>query len=140
MQAVVNGHVATARVLVDNGAQVNAHDRGGITPIMLAVIHEQPEALELLLDHKADVNARSGAGWTALTFAAWKGDPDLVRTLLAYGAQRNVVDKQGWSPLDYATAPMNAPTAEIDASGAPAPPGRGRHAEVITLLQGRPTP
>ena len=140
MQAILHGHAATARVLLDKGAQVNARDRGGITPVMLAVIHEQAEALQLLLDRKAVVNARSGAGWTALTFAAWKGDPDLVRTLLAHGAQRNVVDKQGWSPLDYATAPLQAPAAELDASGAPAPPPRGRHAEVITLLQGRPTP
>jgi type II secretory pathway predicted ATPase ExeA len=139
MHAVLRGHVEAARVLLDKGAQVNARDRGGITSSMLAVINERPDALKLLLERGADVNARSGSGWTALTFAAWKGDPDLVRTLLKHGANRNVVDKQGWTPLDYATANLQSPPSDSDASDSPPPQG-GRHSEVVPLLQGATRP
>ena len=45
MQAVLYGHVGTARVLLEKGAQVNARDRGGITPIMLAVTWSLPQRI-----------------------------------------------------------------------------------------------
>ena len=87
------------------------------------------------------MNARSGSGWTALTFAAWKGDPDLVRTLLRHGANRNVADKQGWTPLDYATANLQSPPSDSDASDSPGrPPQGGRHSEVVPMLQGANRP
>lgn len=141
MHAVTQGHVEVARALLDKGAQLNARDRGGITSTMLAVINERPDALRFLLDRGADVNARSGSGWTALTFAAWKGDPDLVRVLLKHGANRNVADKQGWTPLDYAAANMLAPPSDLEASEGPLrPPQGGRHAEVVSVLQGTDRP
>jgi type II secretory pathway predicted ATPase ExeA len=127
MLAVVNDHVAAARVLLDGGALVNTRNRGGITPAMLAVINEHPEMLALLLDRGADVNAQSGTGWTALTFAAWKGDAALVRVLLAHGANPTALDKQRWTPLDYAAWKARPPAPEgTDAGAAPDPAGGGR--------------
>lgn len=129
MLAVVNNHVAAARVLLDGGALVNTRNRGGITPAMLAVINEHPEMLTLLLDRGADVNAQSGSGWTALTFAAWKGDTALVRVLLDHGANPTALDKQRWTPLDYAawkTRPPSPAPEGTDAGTAPDPAGGGR--------------
>jgi len=129
MLAVVNNHVAAARVLLDGGALVNTRNRGGITPAMMAVINEHPEMLALLLDRGADVNAQSGTGWTALTFAAWKGDAALVRVLLGHGANPTALDKQRWTPLDYAAwkARPPSPTPDgMDAGAAPDQAGGGR--------------
>jgi ankyrin repeat protein len=143
MLAVVHGHAPAVRALLDSGAQINARNRGGITPTMLAVINERPEVLELLLERGADVNAQSGAGWSALTFAAWKGDPDLVRVLLSHGGNRNAVDKQGWTPLRYAQMRSLSRGVEGTETRPEALPDlergsdleRGRHSEVVPLLQ-----
>jgi ankyrin repeat protein len=116
----------------DGGAKVNARNLGGISPVMLAVINDQPAVLKLLLERGGDVNAQSGTGWTALTFAAWKRDSDLVRVLLGHGANPTAMDKQRWTPLDYApsrTGTPSVPSAEAETTvAAPADPSGGGQA------------
>jgi hypothetical protein len=51
------------------GADVNARDKAGDTPLRLAVVNGQRELAELLLANKADPNARDTAGQTPLDLA-----------------------------------------------------------------------
>jgi hypothetical protein len=73
------------RQLISHGANVNAADIHGRTPLMMAVMQNWPEAVRALLDAHASVNARDRAGHTVLDFV----DPEerhLVQILDAAGA------------------------------------------------------
>ena len=50
------------------GADVNAADVHGRTPLMMAAMHDWPEALRALLDAHANIKARDRAGHTILDF------------------------------------------------------------------------
>ena len=75
-------------VLLDAGADVNAKDVRGMTPLMLAVATDRQnlDVIRALINRKADVNARSLAGETALDWARKIGNPSVVRMLERAGA------------------------------------------------------
>ncbi len=80
--AARRGDVAAAKLLLDKGADVNAVDYRGYTPLILAAQHDRdsPELVRLLLSRGADVHAVA-EGHTALTIAARRGETELVRLL-----------------------------------------------------------
>jgi ankyrin repeat protein len=73
LEAVLEGsHVSRLplfREALARGADVNAADDGGFTPLMAACAYGRPERAELLLSHGADVNRRCKNGYTALWYA-----------------------------------------------------------------------
>jgi Tol biopolymer transport system component len=102
--------VAVAKYLVSKGADVNAKDKGGSTPLHNAVfeetINECVDVVEFLISKGADVNAKDKDGRTPLHIAAFvaaiKGDVDVVKFLVSKGADVNAKDKDGRTPLDWA--------------------------------------
>ena len=54
---------------LDKGADVNARNATGHTPIMMAVMRRRDDAIELLISRKADVNAENDNGKSVLWFA-----------------------------------------------------------------------
>ena len=93
------GDVAAVRALLEKGANVNAVDPLGRTPLMYAASSEIPnlEVVKLLVEHKADVNAKDGhklgadTGWTPLDMAKLRGDTPVVRYLMQAGAKATVL-------------------------------------------------
>ena len=59
------------KTLLDAGADVNAKDGRGMTPLMLAVAtnHQNPAVIRMLLDRGANVDVQSNAGETAADWA-----------------------------------------------------------------------
>ncbi|MHC4416636.1 MAG: ankyrin repeat domain-containing protein [Planctomycetota bacterium] len=98
------GRVEVFQTLFEAGADVNAVDRRGQTPLMSAVQSRKTEAIRTLLAKGAKVDARDQViGGTALTRAAGPfGDASGVQALLEAGADVNVVDKNGMTPLIWA--------------------------------------
>ena len=91
--AAFGGHVDVARLLVSKGADVNARDEHGSTPLhkTTAVLYS-PEAAagqyavaELLLLNGADVNARTDGGTTALRRAIHAGRYKLAALFRQHG-------------------------------------------------------
>ena len=82
MEAAIRGDVRAARLLLENGTEVNAADHRGYTPLLLAAQYDgdSVELVRLLLDHGADVNAVA-EGETPLSLAAKRGETG-VTTLL----------------------------------------------------------
>src|SRR5262245_46224024 len=95
--AIRNGDVRVVRKLLDNGADVNARDAEGNTPLILASFYASPECLELLIEKGADVNAANKAGATPLIRAAT--DYEKTRLLVAGGANVRVRTTFGNTPL-----------------------------------------
>lgn len=102
--AVFFGHAATARLLVERGADVNqaASNAMKVRPLHAAAAARQLELSRLLIERGADVNATQQAGFTPLHEAAATGQMELARLLLAHGAQINAKSDAGKTALTYA--------------------------------------
>ena len=60
------------RVLISEGAEVNARGTNDLTPRMIAAGNSStPEIVALLIEKGAELEAKDNDGWTPLIFAAW---------------------------------------------------------------------
>lgn len=87
------------RELLVAGADPNARDDDGRSPLFSAVLGGSIGLVGLLLESGADVNARDHHGFTALHFAAQEDLPEMARLLIAKGADVNAQDEDGGSVL-----------------------------------------
>jgi hypothetical protein len=100
MYAAENGDPTSVQALLINGADVNARDGQGWTPLMYAAENGDITTVQALLAHKAHVNAKSeGSGWTALMSAASRGHLSVTQALLTNGAEANARDKDDQTAL-----------------------------------------
>ena len=95
--------------LLANGAEVNAKNDNGWTPLHGAATKNASEAAAVLLANGAEVNVTSN-GWTPLYMVAFRNASEAAAVLLANGAEVNVKDNDGWTPLHWA-ADRNASEA-----------------------------
>lgn len=89
-------------LLLAHGADANAKDNGGKTPLFYAAIRGNKAVVELLLAHGADANAKENEGWTPLLWASSGDHKDVVELLLAHGADVNAKNNLGETPLHRA--------------------------------------
>lgn len=95
-------HGVTALLLV-KGADPNARDDLGRTPLMTAARTGDLKSVQHLLKHRADPNlATDKARWTALMWAARRGQLDIITALLEAGADAAMVDAKGETALAIA--------------------------------------
>ena len=92
MRAVEQGDTQEVRVLLSTGANANARDTSGDTPLTRAATLGLLAPAQVLLSFSADPEARSAAGSTPLALAAANGHADLVDLLNNYRAQ---IDARG---------------------------------------------
>lgn len=91
------GRLDAALSLLDMGANINARDDGGWTPLHWAASHDAAEIIRSLIDRGSNVNCVDKNGITPLYLAASKANPSSVRALLESGA--NVHGDDGVSPI-----------------------------------------
>jgi len=84
------------------GADPNARDEDGWTPLHLAATYDGAEAVAALLAGGADLNARDEDGWTPLHVAALVGGAEAVAALLDEGADDGARTAAGLLPADLA--------------------------------------
>jgi uncharacterized protein len=99
------GDLASARLLLAAGANVNDADAWGVSATVLAAHSGFTELVEFLLDQGADANA-IGPGFTALHEAIMRRDERMVTALLAHGANPNT-PLQTWTPERRSSADFN---------------------------------
>jgi ankyrin repeat protein len=99
-------------LLLKNGAEVNAVEPNGRTPLFFAADYGCLPIADILLRHKANVQARDTFGKTPLHKAATFGDDRLVGLLLAHGAVIEAKDNYGFTPLRDAAAVGNSVAAK----------------------------
>ena len=86
MLACYYENVGTARMLLEEGAEVDRLNHRGQTPLGGAAFKGYEEIVALLLRHGADVDADNGAGMTPVMFAALFGRTRVVAQLQDHGA------------------------------------------------------
>lgn len=84
-----NDSAGISKLLAD-GADVNARDREGMTPLMHAALLGNQDLVDLLLSKGAKVNLADNFGVTALMQAAWAGHSQIVQALISAGADPDV--------------------------------------------------
>ena len=94
--------IKIVREAIRLGADVNAKDKFGSTPLHYAALIGQARTVELLISKGADVNAKDDYDWTPLHRAALNGETETVELLILNGSDVNAKNNNGWTPLDYA--------------------------------------
>jgi len=106
--AAKGGQAEIVRELIVKKLKVDAVDRDGITPLMLAASAGDEEVARLLIDNKAKVNRKSQlfndsvANWAPIHFAAFMGDFATMKVLLENGADAEAKEGRGETPLSLA--------------------------------------
>ncbi|XP_072386285.1 poly [ADP-ribose] polymerase tankyrase [Diabrotica undecimpunctata] len=97
-------NVEVAEFLLENGADVNAQDKGGLIPLHNASSYGHLDIAALLIKYNTVVNATDKWGFTPLHEAAQKGRTQLCALLLAHGADPFLKNQEGQAPVDLASA------------------------------------
>lgn len=82
------GLAEMARLLIDNGADLDIRNEDGDTPLHWAAGEGQKELVVILIAHGADTNARGKNGWTPLRLAEAQSQKEIARILVAAGVRR----------------------------------------------------
>jgi ankyrin repeat protein len=124
LNAAGEGDIKAVKQHLAAGADVNAKDENGWTPLHWAAISFDKEVSEYLITMGADVNAaETVSGMTPLHFAAAGDQKEIVELLLASGADVNAKDEprtikngkrvQGSTPLDTANDASHPEIADL---------------------------
>ena len=135
--AVGNSYIDTAKILIENGANINAVDIEGWSALSYAVnngdieiaklllenkakikdelliaikspiVESSINIMKLLIDNKANINYTDENGFSPLNIAIESGDMELTKFLITNGANVNSLMQDGVSLIGYAIAQNN---------------------------------
>jgi len=102
LQAAADGNIAQVKSLLSKGAEINARDERGLTPLHHAASRGHNDIVDLLISKGADTNSKDKWGYTPLYYAIWYENKDIVKLLITKGADVNLKPEKGYPPLHYA--------------------------------------
>ncbi|XP_057325253.1 putative ankyrin repeat protein RF_0381 [Microplitis mediator] len=108
-KAVKHRRVDLIQFLIDNGADLDAVDSTGVTPIFYSIKEYFPSrllTLTLLLDAGADVNSKDLKGRTPLHLACKYRRVDEAKILLKFGADINALSNNKYLPVHYSVSKL----------------------------------
>ena len=141
--AVGNSYIDTAKILIENGANINAVDIEGWSALSYAVnngdieiaklllenkskikdelliaikspiVESSINIMKLLIDNKANINYTDENGFNPLNIAIESGDMELTKFLITNGANVNSLMQDGVSLIGYAIAQNNMDLLQI---------------------------
>ena len=94
-----NGNLEIIKMLVENGAEVDATDSRDQTALQRASMKGHIAIVAYLLDHHANVHHTDKDGVTAILLAAHAGFTGILQLLIDRGADPQRPSSKGWMPL-----------------------------------------
>jgi len=85
LRAAETGDLRRLRLLIADGADINAADAHGWTPLMRAAKNHHLKAVAELITAGARLNAETRNGWNALSIAVKAGSPQIIALLAGAG-------------------------------------------------------
>lgn len=73
-------------MLIDNGADVDAENYSGLTPLHCCAWNGHPKVAQALITKGANFNAKHRNNWTPFHYSANNGHPEVARALIKAGA------------------------------------------------------
>lgn len=106
-----------AYYLITRGADVNARNKQGFTPLHFAVGKGSYEITLLLVRNKADVNAEDDSGFTALLIAALYKLDQTTDMLTAQGAEIGILEASALGSMEQVKSLIKAKPEIINKKG-----------------------
>ena len=100
--AIENGDLAVAEVLIKAGANVDARDHIGQTPLHIA---QSAEAVDILVEANASIEAKDNLGRTPLHYLKI---PEAVKALIDRRANVHIKDNKGRTPIQITEERANS--------------------------------
>jgi ankyrin repeat protein len=94
-------HLDKVKILLDNGADINAVDSQGRN-VLMRWAAARSQFMKELIAKTSNINSRDNSGRTALMLAANEGNNDLISDLISNGADINLKDNKGMTAYMYA--------------------------------------
>lgn len=116
LMALKKGCTVIAGILISKGADVNAHDKMGVTPLLLVCGKQLPgykAIAEMLIQRGAYVNDRDSRGFTPLLLSLSGGTSEVAELLIDRGADIFARGKDRKSALALAQSSGNTHIAEL---------------------------
>lgn len=114
--ALKKGFTIVAKILIQAGADVNARDNIGLTPLLLTcgkASYGYKAIAELLIQRGAYVNDRDRLGYTPLLLSLSGGTAGIAKLLIERGADIRVTTRRGETPMSLAEQYNGPERAEI---------------------------
>jgi len=102
LEGAEDGDLIEVQTALENGANPNAKNKDGHTPLHNAAFEGHVDVVKILLERGADPNAKDNAGHTPLHWAAYRGHVEIVKLLLERGVNPNAKNNAGHTPLHNA--------------------------------------
>jgi tankyrase len=116
LMALKKGYTVIAGILISKGADVNAYDRMGVTPLLLVCGKQLPgykTIAEMLIQGGAYVDDRDNLAFTPLLLALSGGASEVAELLIERGADIFARGKNGKSALALAESSGNTHIVEL---------------------------
>lgn len=116
MMALNKGHTVIASILISKGVDVNAHDRMGVTPLLLVCgkrLASYTTIAEMLIQSGAYVDDRDSLGFTPLLLSLSGGASEVAELLIERGADIFARGKDRKSALNLAESSGNRHIAAL---------------------------
>jgi ankyrin repeat protein len=100
--AILFGKYDILKLLIENGADINAKDNQGNSPIHGAIENNEIHILRLLIEKGADINAKNNLGQSPLHLAVELDNFNCAQVLILSRVDINAQNNLGQSPLHLA--------------------------------------
>lgn len=106
--AVAGGDRAVLESTLDGGADIDAREPNGATPLIVAAMFGQTDLVRVLIDRGATLDLQNNDGAGALHVAALFAHPESLTLLLEVGADAELTNNDGLTALDMVLPPWSA--------------------------------